>query len=103
MHVQISMFDLLEESWIEENLHCGSGFQGGKERIHRAALTLPDKEFAGFLKKEYGIGGRSIKEGFMDYNNKGIILRKYKSDYQEKYTWQQIAKLIKRMVSLNRY
>jgi len=63
---QLSLFDLMEpqekseqELLIERNLKYGSSFQDGKYRIFDKYNENPSvKEFADFLKREYGIGGR---------------------------------------------
>ena len=62
---QMSMFDLLEpqeksekEQLIERSLKYGSGMEHGKFRIYDKYQENPTvKEFADFLKHEYGIGG----------------------------------------------
>ena len=64
---QMSMFDLLEpqgksekEQLIERSLKYGSGIKHGKFRIYDVYMHNPTaKEFADFLKHEYGIGGHS--------------------------------------------
>ena len=64
---QLSLFDLMEpqekseqELLIERSLKYGSGFQHGKYRIFDKYNENPTaKAFADFLKREYGIGGRS--------------------------------------------
>jgi len=105
MQHQINMFELLDEplSWIDQNLTYGSGFGGGKIRIYAAALSMSMTNFAKFLKDEYGVGGRSIKDGFMDYGPKGIELRKWHEEYNEKYSWAEIANKIKKLISTDRY
>ena len=63
---QMTMFDLLdgpkepsrEEQLIEKQLLRGSGIADGKYRIYEKYFTDPTvKEYASFLKHEYGIGG----------------------------------------------
>ncbi len=63
-------------------LQIGSSFEGGKTRIY-AFFQTPHtpKESADFLKKEYGIGGRthavSRESGsYEDHGSKGIVLKK---------------------------
>ena len=64
---QLSLFDLMEpqekseqELLIERSLKYGSGFQHGKYRVFDKYNENPTaKAFADFLKREYGIGGRS--------------------------------------------
>lgn len=102
--VQLNMFDILDPlSWFEENLLRGSGYEHGKIRIYAATMQLDQKKLAEFLKEEYGVGGCSIKEGFMDYNAKGISLRKWKENTEEKHNWNEVAKSVKRLIGVDRY
>ncbi len=102
--VRLNIFDILEPlSWVEENLLRGSGYEHGKIRIYAAAMQLDQKKLAEFLKEEYGVGGCSIKEGFMDYNAKGISLRKWKENTEEKHNWNEAAKSVKRLIGIDRY
>jgi hypothetical protein len=103
MEYQISIFDKEPLTWFQENLKHGSGFENGKVRIYAAALTLNNKQFADYLKEEYGIGGRSIDGGFMDYGSKGIEFRKYKENQSEIHNWTETAKEIKKLISIDDY
>ena len=105
MFEQISMFDLLNpvESRFTHECRKGSGFAGGKVRIYCASLNLGLKEFAVFLKEEYGVGGHSADfpdggRGFTDYNAKGLMIREWKSNETEKHSWQEVAKEVKRLI-----
>ncbi len=100
--VQLSMFDDPLE-WIDQCLLYGSGYENGKLRIYAAATKLNKKEFNEFLKNEYGIGGRSIDDGFMDYNGKGISLKRFKSNYQEFHPWASVAKRILHLINTENY
>ena len=64
---------------------------------------MPLADFAEYCKQEYGVGGWSIDGGFLDYNAKGIRLQKWKTDYEENYNWSQVAKGIKKLISIDRY
>jgi hypothetical protein len=97
------MFDDEPLTWFQENLLHGSGFENGKIRIYAASLNLSTTDLASFLKEEYGTGGRSIDGGFMDYNPKGIELRKWKEEKSEIHTWSEAAKEIKHLISMDRY
>ena len=72
----------ITEDEIAASLANGSGFEGGKTRIHEFFQTPhTTKESADFLKKEYGIGGRthavSRESGsYEDHGSKGIALKK---------------------------
>lgn len=105
MFEQISMFDLLNpvESRFTHECRKGSGFAGGKVRIYCASLNLGLKEFAVFLKEEYGVGGHSADfpdggRGFTDYNAKGLMIREWKSNETEKHSWQEVAKEVIRLI-----
>ena len=105
MFEQISMFDLLNpvESRFTHECRKGSGFGGGKVRIYCASLNLGLKEFAVFLKEEYGVGGHSADfpdggRGFTDYNAKGLMIREWKSNETEKHSWQEVAKEVIRLI-----
>ena len=103
MFQQISMFDNDSLTWFQENLLRGSGFANGKIRIFAAVLNLAMSELANFLKEEYGIGGCSIEGGFMDYNAKGIQLKKWKEEKIEVHSWAETAKEIKKLISMDLY
>ena len=68
----------ITEDEIAASLANGSGFEGGKTRIYEFFQTPhTPKESADFLKKEYGIGGRthavSRESGsYEDHGSKGI-------------------------------
>ena len=87
----------------------GSGFVHGKERI--AALFQEDhtpKERAEFLKKEYGIGGRSWtfldgSHGFLDHDSRGIKLRSYPEGKEQRFSWSDAAKRISLLVATGKY
>lgn len=106
MYQQISIFDILEppqESRFTSECRRGSGFENGKIRIYCASLKMNQKELASFLSDEYGIGGHSSDfpdggRGFTDYNGKGMIIREWKTNETEKYTWTEVAREIKRLI-----
>ena len=110
MFEQISMFELLQpcESRFTHEVKRGSGFEGGKVRIYCAAMNTNVKEFAVYLKDEYGVGGHSADfpdggRGFTDYNSTGLMIRGWKSNQTEKHSWQEVAKEIKRLIVHNEY
>ena len=78
---QLSLFDLTEaeeksekEQLIERTLLYGSGMQDGKFRIYEYYQTNPSvKQFAAFLRNEYGIGGHhGIDMDNEDHDGRGI-------------------------------
>ena len=98
----------ITEDEIAASLANGSGFEGGKTRIHEFFQTPhTTKESADFLKKEYGIGGRthavSRESGsYEDHGSKGIVLKKNDcADIQ--MNWNKVASRISELVRLNRY
>lgn len=98
----------ITEDEIAASLANGSGFEGGKTRIHEFFQTPhTTKESADFLKKEYGIGGHthavSRESGsYEDHGSKGITLKKAGcADVQ--MNWNKVASRISELVRLNRY
>ena len=98
----------ITEDEIAASLANGSGFEGGKTRIHEFFQTPhTTKESADFLKKEYGIGGHthavSRESGsYEDHGSKGIVLKKNGcADIQ--MNWNKVASRISELVRLNRY
>ena len=98
----------ITEDEIAASLANGSGFEGGKTRIYEFFQTPhTTKESADFLKKEYGIGGRthavSRESGsYADHGSKGIVLKKNGcADIQ--MNWNKVASRISELVRLNRY
>ena len=98
----------ITEDEIAASLANGSGFEGGKTRIYEFFQTPhTTKESADFLKKEYGIGGRthavSRESGsYEDHGSKGIVLKKNDcADIQ--MNWNKVASRISELVRLNRY
>ena len=108
---QISIFDLLSpqtESRFTHECRKGSGYANGKVRIYCASLNMGIKELAVFLKDEYGVGGHSADfpdggSGFTDYNPKGLMIREWKSNREEKHGWQEVAKEVKRLILNGEY
>ena len=93
---------------IAASLANGSGFEDGKARIYEFFQTPhTPKESADFLKKEYGIGGRthavSRESGsYEDHGSKGITLKKNGcADIQ--MNWNKVASRISELIRLNRY
>ena len=98
----------ITEDEIAASLANGSGFEGGKARIYEFFQTPhTPKESADFLKKEYGIGGRthavSRESGsYEDHGSKGITLRKAGcADVQ--MNWSKVASRISELIRMNRY
>lgn len=93
---QTSLFDSFDEQTPEEKLKewglkRGSGFEYGKYRIYEKYQTNPtDKEFAAFLKHEYGIGGMSSSGYEIWSDGKGLKLA-----HKDETTGQKTALFLK--------
>lgn len=97
---------------IDHVLCGGSGFQNGKYRIYEYALEGHDtKEFADFLKNEYGIGGRTgslqnVEHSYEDHSAKGIKISKgdiMNPDAEILLNWKVVAKRISELVYEDKY
>ena len=98
----------ITEDEIADSLANGSSFEGGKSRIYAFFQTQHSpKEYADFLKEEYGTGGRSHavsreSGSFEEHGSKGIILKKSGcADIQ--MNWNKVASRISELIRLNRY
>lgn len=113
---QASLFDYFEpqkksreEQLIERQLLRGSGFENGKYRIYDKYYTEPTlKEYASFLKHEYGIGGYSYGHDLQDHNGKGIRMEWYDRDHPENniridLKWNEAAIRIADLIDEDRY
>ena len=111
--MQRSLFDAFEEKTPEEKLKewglkRGSGFEYGKYRIYEKYQENPtDKEFAEFLRREYGTGG-----GGYDYeiwtDGKGMKLRHRDRENPENAVgmilkWEQVAYGIADLIDEDKY
>lgn len=87
----------ITEDEVEEALRYGSSIEGGKNRIHDFFLQHKSKkERIDFLKKEYGIGGRSpgiigCDQSDEKHDAKGICLKK-KGNLVLQLPWNQVEK-----------
>ena len=98
----------ITEDEISASLTRGSGVDGGKGRIY-AYFTEKhsSKEQVDFLKKEYGIGGRShavsgATHSGEDHSGKGIVLKKQDCpDVQ--MNWANVAKRISELIRKDRF
>ena len=105
----------IDEQDIVDVLVMGSGFCEGRFRIQEffSATVLPTvKEQANWLKKEYGIGGRTWdfrdgERGFLDYDAKGLRIKRYASDNAPDYfrllPWNEVARRLHLLVHNNQY
>ena len=105
----------IDEQDIVDVLVMGSGFCEGRFRIQEffSATVLPTvKEQAYWLKKEYGIGGRTWdfrdgERGFLDYDAKGLRIKRYASDNDPDYfrllPWNEVARRLHLLVHNDQY
>lgn len=105
----------IDEQDIVDVLVMGSGFCEGRFRIQEffSATVLPTvKEQADWLKKEYGIGGRTWnfrdgERGFLDYDTKGLKIKRYASDNDPGYfrllLWNEVARRLHLLVHNDQY
>ena len=105
----------IDEQDIVDVLVMGSGFCEGRFRIQKffSATVLPTvKEQADWLKKEYGIGGRTWdfrdgERGFLDYDAKGLRIKRYASDNAPDHfrllPWNEVARRLHLLVHNDKY
>lgn len=105
----------IDEQDIVDVLVMGSGFCEGRFRIQEffSATVLPTvKEQADWLKKEYGIGGRTWdfrdgERGFLDYDAKGLRIKRYASDNAPDHfrllPWNEVARRLHLLVHNDQY
>ena len=111
--MQRSLFDAFEEQTPEEKLKewglkRGSGFEYGKYRIYEKYQENPtDKEFADFLRREYGTGGGGYDDEIWT-DGKGMKLRHRDRENPEKEVgmilkWEQVAYGIADLIDEDKY
>ena len=94
---------------VDKELTTGSGVQYGKYRIYdffTQSHSLKEKE--GFLKQEYGTGGRSHALSGANNSNqmhdaKGIVYSRRENDDKLLLNWNKVAKRIDYLISIDRY
>ncbi len=97
------------EEALRDEIMRGSGFADGKFRIDRFYRdNSPDtKEFADFLKHEYGTGGHSGEGcmGFCDHDSKGLMLRFRTEDGEVpvSFNWNEVAKATADLIKSHSY
>lgn len=108
--IQLSFFDVErseDETILREILKRGSGYEGGCLRIYAAEQLLDADRFVMFLGDEFYIGGHSVTldgfHGFCDYNGSGMIIREWKADREWKYSWRQVARVYRDMISMGEF
>ena len=111
--MQRSLFDAFDEQTPEEKLKewglkRGSGFVYGKYRIYEKYQENPtDKEFADFLRREYGTGGGGYDDEIWT-DGKGMKLRHRDRENPENEVgmilkWEQVAYGIADLIDEDKY
>lgn len=111
--MQRSLFDAFDEQTPEEKLKewglkRGSGFEYGKYRIYEKYRENPtDKEFADFLRREYGTGGGGYDDEIWT-DGKGMKLRHRDRENPENEVgmilkWEQVAYGIADLIDEDKY
>lgn len=111
--MQRSLFDAFDEQTPEEKLKewglkRGSGFEYGKYRIYEKYQENPtDKEFADFLRREYGTGGSGYDDEIWT-DGKGMKLRHRDRENPENEVgmilkWEQVAYGIADLIDEDKY
>lgn len=111
--MQRSLFDAFDEKTPEEKLKewglkRGSGFEYGKYRIYEKYQENPtDKEFADFLRREYGTGGGGYDDEIWT-DGKGMKLRHRDRETPENEVgmilkWEQVAYGIADLIDEDKY
>ena len=81
-------------------------FCGGKLDIEEFFIKNQpeDTELADFLRKHYGIGGHSGPGmPHVDYDAKGIRIRTRDTNQDFRYSWKEVAKMIRKCISEDSY
>ncbi len=112
MEGQMSLFDFLpkEPSLIEKTILHGSGKANSKQRILTFFNSEQDRiKRINFLSQEYGIGGWSTDNGWIEYGSSGIDF-KYTDEYRATHRsylshmgWPMVEKEICRLIEEGRY
>ena len=96
--------NISRENLIYNEVMRGTGFEDGKFRVADFYQANPSKkDFADFLKNEYGIGGHS-GDGpakFVDHDSKGIEITL--TTVKENFTWNDVAKVISELIENGGY
>ena len=97
---------------LHKEIMRGSGFQNGKFRIAEffQEHNPNNKEFADFLKNEYGTGGHTADDNIfmVDYDSKGMqfTVRSTEggiSDEKFDFSWTEVAKLTANLIRCDKY
>ncbi len=91
---------------LHDEIMRGTGFQDGKFRVKQFydEKKPTNKEFADFLKNEYGIGGHSGDDviSFVDHDSKGMYFT-LRSDEKFQFTWSDVAEMTSGIIDKGEY
>lgn len=91
---------------LHDEIRRGTGFQDGKFRVKQFydEKKPTNKEFADFLKNEYGIGGHSGDDviSFVDHDSKGMYFT-LRSDEKFQFTWSDVAEMTSAIIDKGEY
>ena len=94
---------------LNDEIFIGTSVEGGKSRIYDYYInnSPSDKEFADFIKREFGIGGRSSHDYFqqisLSWDTKGLLLYFYSDSTKYLYSWSEVAKATATMIDNGTY
>lgn len=90
------------ETIITNDLKMGSGFCEGKKRIYQAFIDGENMEK--FLAKEYGVGGRTLDNGFWQkHDGKGLEYECWAKGAKIALKWREIASRIEALIDSGEY
>lgn len=91
---------------LHDEIMRGTGFQGGKSRVQKfyKEKKPTNKEFADFLKHEYGVGGHNGNGeiSFVDHDSKGMFFT-LDSGEKFKFNWSDVAEMTAEMINKDEY
>lgn len=91
---------------LHDEIIRGTGFQDGKLRVQKFydEKKPTNKEFADFLKHEYGVGGHSGdgEISFVDHDAKGMFFT-HENGEKFKFTWSDVAKMTAAAIEKGEY
>ncbi|MDE5557322.1 MAG: toprim domain-containing protein, partial [Ruminococcus sp.] len=91
---------------LYDEITRGTGFQGGKSRVQKFydEKKPTNKEFADFLKHEYGLGGHSGdgEISFVDHDSKGMFFT-LDSGEKFKFNWSDVAEMTAEIINKGEY
>ena len=103
---QLALFEEDQKTKLLREELTQAPFCGGKLDIEEFFIQNQptDEELASFLRKSYGIGGHSGPGmPHVDYDAKGIRIRTRDTGCDFRYSWKDVAKMIRKCISEDSY